>query len=368
MRVLLAPDSYKGCLTSKEVCAAMTEGIKRFSKDIDVVQFPSSDGGEGFCDCMRNLYGGTIEKREVTYPLGDRGFTEFVFVSDTKTAFIELASASGLPLVPKEKRNILRAYTYGTGELICEAVKLGAKKIVIGLGGSATNDCGIGMLSAMGARFLTEDGYDLLPYPTSLEQVSRIDKSNMIDLTGIEFVAACDVKNPLCGVNGAAEVFSRQKGATDDEVRYLDAAALSFANALGIDPDLSGSGAAGGVGAAVLSVLGGSYVSGASLLVDSNAFKNAISTSDLVITGEGNSDAQTTFGKLVSVVATSAKNFGVKTFVLSGGLSDGYETLYDIGVSKCFSLTNNQYSVEYCIEHAYDLLVERTYQAVSSFR
>lgn len=366
MRVLLAPDSYKGCLTSKEVCAAMTEGIKRFSKDIDVVQFPSSDGGEGFCDCMRNLYGGTIEKREVTYPLGDRGLAEFVFVSDTKTAFIELASASGLPLVPKEKCNILRAYTYGTGELICEAVKLGAKKIVIGLGGSATNDCGIGMLSAMGVRFLTIDGFDLAPYPSSLNHIAHIDKSNMIDLSGVEFIAACDVKNPLCGKNGAAEVFSRQKGATDDEVRFLDSSALLFANALGIDPYLAGSGAAGGVGAAVLSVLGGSYVSGASLLVDSDAFKKAISVSDIVITGEGNSDAQTAFGKLVSVVANSAKKFGVKTYVISGGLSDGYEALYDTGVEKCFSLTNNQYSVEYCIEHAYDLIVERTYQAISA--
>ena len=359
MRVLLAPDSYKGCLTSKEVCAAITEGIKKVSDKIDVVQFPSSDGGEGFCDCMRNIYGGDLIKREVSFPLGDRGIAEFVFNNDTKTAFIELASASGLPLVPKDQRNILAANTYGTGELICEAVKLGATDIIIGLGGSATNDCGIGMLSAMGMRFLDQDGYDLIPCPTSLNLVKSVDKSNMIDISNVRFTAACDVKNPLCGKNGAAEVFSRQKGASDEEVLLLDTWARSFASALGIDPAVSGSGAAGGVGAAVLSVLGGTYVSGASLLVNAEEFKNSLASSDLLITGEGNSDYQTAFGKLVSVVVTSAKNSSVRSIVLSGGLSNGYESLYDIGVDECYSLVSERYDVDYCIEHAYELIVEK---------
>ena len=367
MRVMLAPDSYKGCLTSKEVCAAITEGIKNVSDSIDVVQFPSSDGGEGFCDCMRNIYGGDFIKREVTYPLGNRGFAEFVLNKETKTAFIELASASGLPLVPKEERNILVANTYGTGELICEAINLGATNIVIGLGGSATNDCGIGMLSAMGMRFLDEDGYDLIPRPTSMNFVKNVDKSKMIDLAGVKFTAACDVKNPLCGKNGAAEVFSRQKGASEDEVALLDAWARSFASALGIDPELSGSGAAGGVGAAVLSVLGGTYVSGASLLVNSDGFKNALACSDLLITGEGNSDYQTAYGKLVSVVVSSAKEAGVKSVVLSGGLSDGYEALYDIGVEECFSLVSEKYSVDYCIAHAYELLTVKAQEIISKY-
>ena len=362
MRVLLAPDSYKGCLTSKEVCAAMAEGIKLFSNDIDVVQFPSSDGGEGFCDCMRNIYGGDGYKREVTYPLGDRGSAEFVYNRDSKTAFVELASASGLPLVPKEKRSILKASTYGTGELICEALKLGAKKIIIGLGGSATNDCGIGMLFAMGVRFLTKDGCSLMPYPKSLDQVVRIDKSQMVDLSGVELIAACDVKNPLCGLNGAADVFSRQKGASDDEVRYLDKSALTFARALGIDPDLPGSGAAGGVGAAILSILGGKYVSGASLLVDSDSFCKAVSSSDVLLTGEGNTDSQTAFGKLVSVVISSAKNHNTKSIVISGGLSDGYESLYQLGVSECYSLVSDEHDVSYCIEHAYEMIKEKTYE------
>lgn len=367
MRVLLAPDSYKGCLSSKEVCAAMTEGIKKVSEDIDVVQFPSSDGGEGFCDCMRNIYGGEIVKREVTYPLGERANAEFVYNEKNKTAFIELASASGLTLVPKDKRDILNSTTYGTGELICEAISLGAKHIVVGLGGSATNDCGIGMLSAMGMRFYTEDGYELMPRVVSLEQVKRVDKSNMIDLNGIDFTAACDVKNTLCGENGAAEVFSRQKGASEDEVRYLDAAAYLFASALGIDPDVSGSGAAGGVGAAILSVLGGKYVSGASLLVNSDEFNRALSCTDLLITGEGNTDFQTAFGKLVSVVVSSAKDAGVKSVVLSGGLSDGYKSLYDIGVSECYSLVSEKYDVDYCIEHAYQLLIEKTTEIIAKY-
>ncbi len=360
MRVLLAPDSYKGCLTSKEVCEAMTRGINKVSKDIQVVQFPSSDGGEGFCDCMKNIYGGETLKKEVTYPLGNRGTAEFVYNSKTQTAFIELAAASGLPLVPKEQRNILLASTYGTGELICEAIKLGATNIIVGLGGSATNDCGIGMLAAMGMRFLDENGEELKPIAASMNKVKSADRTNMIDLSRITFTAACDVKNPLCGKNGAAEVFSRQKGASEDDVKFLDLSALSFATAVGIDPNLSGSGAAGGVGAAILSVLNGRYVSGASLLVNSNEFKKALTCSDLLITGEGNSDSQTAFGKLVSVVVTAAKNTGVKSVVLSGGLSDGYESLYDIGANECYSLVSDEYSVDYCITHAYELLVEKT--------
>ncbi len=366
MRVLLAPDSYKGCLTSKEVCAAMIEGIKSYSDSIDVLQFPSSDGGEGFCDCMRNIYGGTVHKREVMFPLGDLGLAEFVYNEETQTAFVELASASGLPLVPNDKRNILKSTTYGTGELICEALKLGAKTIIIGLGGSATNDCGIGMLHAMGISFLTEDGHSLIPRPTSLGQIARIDKSNMVDLSGVKIIAACDVTNPLCGENGAAEIFSRQKGASEEEVKYLDSAALSFSKALGIDPDLAGSGAAGGVGAAILSILGGTYLSGASLLVESRAFSDALSSSDLLITGEGNSDAQTAYGKLVSVVLTSAKKQDVRSIVISGGLSAGYESLYDIGATECHSLVSDKYDVEYCIEHAYELIKNKTYSVLKA--
>lgn len=360
MKVLLAPDSYKGCLSSKEVCAAMSEGIKKISDNIDVLQFPSSDGGEGFCDCMRNIFGGEIIEREVTYPLGNKGKASFVFCKETKTAYIELASASGLMLVPKEKRDILRSSTLGTGELIREAIKLGANTVTVGLGGSATNDCGMGILYALGMRFMDSAGFELKPNALSMARVSYVDRSHFTDVSGIEFIAACDVKNPLCGEHGAAEIFSRQKGATDEDVRFLDKAAENFAKRLGIDPQISGAGAAGGAGAALIAVLGAHYVSGASLLVNSDSFKNALADCDLLITGEGNTDKQTSYGKLVSVVLNAAKSENLPAYVLSGGLSEGYELLKECGAMDLYSLIDKDHDVEYCINHAYEMIVRKT--------
>lgn len=368
MRVLLAPDSFKGCLSSVEVCNAVEAGIKLADKEIDVVQFPSSDGGEGFCDCMRNIFGGEAVTKEVTFPLGNKGLAEFIYNRGTKTAYIELASASGLPLVPEERRNIMASSTLGTGELIISAIELGATTIVLGLGGSATNDCGIGILYALGMRFFDANRNELLPNAESLDKVVRVDKEGMLDLSGIEFIAACDVKNPLCGRNGAAEVFSRQKGANEEEVKRLDKACLSFASVLGIDPDIPGSGAAGGVGAAVLSMLNGRYVSGATMITDSKAFDAALAESDLLITGEGNTDAQTSCGKLVSVILASAQRAGIPSIVLSGGLSEGYESLSGLGAIGFYALKSDDVTLEYCITHARELLAEKACQIIREYK
>lgn len=365
MNILLAPDSFKGCLTSVEVCHALNEGIKKYSNRINVMQFPSSDGGEGFCDSMRNIYGGKLIEREVKFPLGNLGTAHFVFDEDKNTAFIELAEASGLSRVPEDKRNILVSSTFGTGELIKAAIDLGANKVYIGLGGSATNDCGIGMLAALGMRFLDKECNPLIPVAKSLPLVASVDKSEMPDLSNVEFIAACDVKNPLCGKNGAAEVFSRQKGATDAEVAFLDEAARSFAGVMGIDPELSGSGAAGGVGAAVLSVLGGRYVSGASLLVDSAEFQKALSASDILITGEGNTDAQTAFGKLVGVIVDEATKKRVRAFIISGGLSQGFETMFSLGAEMVFSLCDENHDKDYCIKNAASLLSKKAFELLT---
>ncbi len=368
MNILLAPDSFKGCLTSAEVCAAISEGILKYSKDINIMQFPSSDGGEGFCDCMHNLFGGERIKREVTYPLGDRGFAEFVFNRQKRTAYIEMASASGLALVPPDKRNVLKASTYGTGELIKAAIALGADRIVIGLGGSATNDCGMGMLAALGMKFFDFEGSELYPCGESLACVRSFDKSGMLDVSHTEIIAACDVKNPLCGEYGAAQIFSRQKGASEAEVLLLDNGARSFASVLGIDPEIQGSGAAGGLGAAVLSVLGGSYISGASLLANSQEFQAALSKSDLLITGEGNTDAQSAFGKLVAVVAEAAYEKGVKVCIISGGLSDGYEMMFELGVERIDSLSENGEDIYYCIKNARRLISEKAFQLMNAYK
>ena len=337
----------------------MEKGIKTVDKDINVMQFPSSDGGEGFCDCMRNIFGGEVIVSDVSYPLGDMGKACFLYNSETKTAYIELASASGLTLVPENRRDILSASTLGTGQLIMSAIERGAKTVVVGLGGSATNDCGMGILYALGMRFLDSAGFELKPSARSMARVSYIIKENLIDLSSIKFVAACDVKNTLCGINGSAEVFSRQKGASEDEVKFLDKAAAHFASVLGIDPERQGAGAAGGVGAALLSLLNAEYVSGASLLVGSEAFEKALDKADLLITGEGNTDFQTAFGKLVSVVLAAAKERNVKSIVLSGGLSEGYEALRECGASDFVSLIDDKHNLEYCITHAQELLTEK---------
>ncbi len=355
-KILLAPDSFKGCLSSVEVCGALAKGIENFDKSIEVLQFPSSDGGEGFCDCMQKVFGGEKIRVEVSFPHGDKGSAEFVYDIASKTAYVEMASAAGLGLVTDCKSSIMCRNTYGVGELICKAVEQGAEKIVVGLGGSATNDCGVGMLSALGVRFFEENMIEVEPYPYRLCDIVCADKSNMIDLSGVSIVAACDVSNPLCGTNGAAEVFSRQKGATEEEVKLLDKYAASFAKAMGIDSKQKGFGAAGGVGAALVGVLNASYVSGASLLVESMQFNQAISEADLVITGEGNTDGQTANGKLVSVVAEAAKRASVKTIVISGGLSEGYELLTRYGVSDFYSLTERYSDKDYCIRHAKELL------------
>lgn len=358
MNILVAPDSFKGCLTSNEVCSAISMGAIKAHPNVKIMQIPSSDGGEGFCVSMKQIFGGEWIKREVTFPLGNKGIASYVYNNKNNTAYIELASAAGLSLVAKEERNPLSSTTYGVGELILSAISLGAKNIVVGLGGSATNDCGIGILSALGMRFLDKDGNALSPIPISLPKIYSVDNSQMINLSGVKFTAACDVRNPLCGNDGAAEVYARQKGASDLDVQLLDSYALRFADILGIDPNIEGAGAAGGVGAALLSVLGATYVSGAALLTSSDYFQNAIKMADVVITGEGNTDKQTLCGKLVSVVANAANVYNVPVVVLSGGLSDGYNKLSRYGVKSFYSLKKENMSLEYCINNAYDLLVK----------
>lgn len=365
--LLVAPDSFKGCLSSSEVCSAISIGAKAVDESINVMQFPSSDGGEGFCFCMKNIFGGDIIETDVAYPLGNRGKAEFVFNKDTSTAYLELSSASGLSLVDKEKRNIMNATTYGFGELIRESVSLGAKTIIMGLGGSATNDCGIGLLSALGIRFLDKFKNELKAVPNSLSEIKFIDKTEMIDMSNVKLIAACDVKNPLCGENGAARIFAKQKGANESEIEWLDNASKTFASTVGIDSFQSGFGAAGGVGFALMGFLNAEYVSGARLLTESKAFIEALSKADLVITGEGNTDRQTSFGKLPAIVSQKAKTFGVPCILISGGLSDGFEEIYNCGVVKCYSLSKDHADKQYCIDNAFELLKKITYRAILEF-
>ena len=358
--VLLAPDSFKGCLSSAEVCAALEIGLKKSYHDIKTLAFPSSDGGEGFCACMQNLFGGSLITHPSFDPLGREIETSFIYNEDNKTAYIELAAASGLTLINEHERDIMRSSTYGTGVSVLKAIRLGAKTVYIGLGGSATNDCGMGLLSALGASFYDKDGVLLAPSAFNMSKVAYSDYSALREnIKDISFIAACDVKNRLCGKDGAAYVFARQKGASDEEVAFLDKALESFSLSASIDKDLDGAGAAGGTGAALRSVLHAEYVSGASLLVGSDKFKNALTVCDAVITGEGNTDSQSCFGKLVSVVANACKTACKRCIVISGGLSGDYNALKTCGVSEFHSLTDKHHSVAFCIDNAREMLAFR---------
>lgn len=356
MKVLIAIDSFKGSISSSDACLAAARGFAR-AGITDITSLPSSDGGEGFCVCMRSLFGGEVLHDTVAAPCGGQTDAGYVFDFASETAYVELACASGLTLVPEGKRDIMSASTLGTGELIKAAAAAGAKRIVIGLGGSATNDCGMGLLHALGVRFYGADGNVLVPCARSMPLVARADKTALRGYEGISFTAACDVTNPLCGENGAARVFARQKGASEREISLLDEYAASFAHAVGIDPLSAGAGAAGGTGGALISVLGAEFVSGASLLTGAERFRKALSGASLVLTGEGNTDGQTASGKLVCAVADAAKGAGVPCVAISGGLSSGCELLYSHGVTAMFSLCSRPASLEYCMENA-GLLME----------
>ncbi len=355
MKVLIAIDSYKGSVSSSDACLAAARGFER-AGITDITSLPSSDGGEGFCVCMHSLFGGDVLRETVTAPCGGHVDAEYIYDRESRTAYVELASASGLTLVPEDKRDIMSASTAGTGELINAAAFAGAKSIVIGLGGSATNDCGMGLLHALGVRFYGADGNSLAPCARSLPLVVRADKSALKEYEGISFTAACDVTNPLCGENGAARVFARQKGASERETALLDEYAASFAHTVGIDSLAAGAGAAGGAGGALISVLGARFVSGASLLTGAERFRTALSGASLVVTGEGNTDGQTASGKLVCAVANAAKKAGVPCVVISGGLSAGCELLYGRGVTAMFSICDRPASLEYCIKNAAALI------------
>lgn len=357
-KIVIAADSYKGCLSSERVCAAMRSGISRASPDAETKVFPSSDGGEGFCDCMKHLFGGIEISREVTFPDGRRGEAVYLLADNGKKAYIELASASGLCLVPRGKKDIMTATTFGTGELIKDAAARGAREIVVGLGGSATNDCGIGLLAALGMRFFDARGNELPPIPVSMPLISKVDEKDFIGLENIGITAACDVRNPLCGRNGAARVYAKQKGASETQIDLLELAAERLASLVGFDKAAEGAGAAGGTGFALMRFLHAEYVSGASLLVGSREFRESLKDASLVMTGEGHTDSQTGEGKLVNEIALAAKENRVPVAVLSGGISGDIRNLYSNGVTAVFSICKAPSALGYCIENASALITD----------
>ena len=328
MKILIAIDSFKGSLTSEEAGQAAQIAIQQTRPNIETEIIPIADGGEGMLSVMQKAIGGTMHTLLVHNPLMEIIPASYGISSDRKTAFIEMANASGLTLIPEEKRDPLKTTTYGTGELIRDALENGCTEIIIGIGGSATNDAGIGMLQALGYRFLDKQGNALGQGGEMMGEVVHIDISRKHrKLKNAHFIVACDVQNPFYGPDGAAYVYARQKGADERTIAELDRGMQHFAKVLqrwtGMDIGLTaGSGAAGGMGGGMMALLGAELKSGADLLLDISRFDERIADADLIITGEGRIDKQSLMGKIPGKILQRAQAHGIPVIAIAGSVEE----------------------------------------------
>ena len=355
MKVVIAPDSYKGCLSALEVAKAMERGVLSVFPSAEVRKIPIADGGEGTVAALVTATNGQLRQAEVTDPLGNKISAHWGVLGDGRTAVIEMAAASGLPLVPKEKRDPRVTTTYGTGELIKAALAEGLAKIIIGIGGSATNDGGTGMARALGVRFLDASGQEVAAGGGSLAEICQIDTTGLDPrLKNTEIVVACDVDNPLCGTRGASAVFGPQKGATPEMVQQLDAGLAKYAScarqATGRDvAEKAGAGAAGGLGAGLMFFTPAQLKPGVEIVLDAVGFSDIVRDADFVITGEGRTDFQTAFGKAPVGVAKVAKTHGAPVFCISGGLGEGADDVLAQGIDAVMSICDRPLSLEECM-------------------
>jgi len=362
MKIIICPDSFKGSLSASDAAAAIDAGVASAFSDAKRELIPLADGGEGTVDALTSVSGGQIINLEVAGPLGEPVQAYYGVMGDGKTAVIEMAAASGLDLVPSAKRDPRFTTTYGTGQLILDAYNRGYRSLIIGIGGSATNDAGTGALSALGVRFLDAHGQVLPPGGAALAHLSKIDTSAMkIDPSTLNIRVACDVTNPLVGPEGASVVYGPQKGASSEIVRELDDALRNFASIVERDLGITiantpGAGAAGGLGAGLMAFLDAHLESGIDIVLDVTRFDDRINDAHLILTGEGRVDRQTAFGKVISGVLKRAKRAGVPVVVIAGGVGEGSELLYPLGATGIFSIAPGPITLEESINSTRELL------------
>lgn len=362
MKIVVAPDSFKGSLSAVDVANAMEKGILSVFKDAQVVKLPIADGGEGTTETLVMATGGHFIKTNVMGPLGKTVEAVWGILGDGKTAVLEMAAASGITLIAKEERNPQITTTYGTGQLIKAALDQGIRKLIIGIGGSATNDGGSGMARALGVKFLDAEGQELPNGGAALTRLDRIDLSQLDQrLNETTILVASDVDNPLCGPHGASAVYGPQKGATPMMVEELDKALEHYAiiakNTMAEDVlERPGAGAAGGLGAGLMLFTPAQLRPGVKLVLDVIGFEEKVKQADFVITGEGRTDFQTAHGKAPVGVAQAARKYNIPTFCISGGLGQGCEEVYSQGIAGLLSIVPEPMDLEECINSADELI------------
>lgn len=369
MKILLAPDKFRGSLDATQVCEAMSAGIRMVSPTIEIVKLPMADGGEGTLDLLLWYSKGKKFNTEVKDPLGRPVNAEYGISADGETAFIEMATASGLRLLSSHERNPLLTSTYGTGELIKKAIEVGVKNIILGIGGSATTDAGVGMASALGWKFLDENDQELEPIGQNLVKIQRIiapDSSTQLP----NITVACDVTNPLYGKNGAAYIYGPQKGADEHAVSLLDKGLENLSNIFERDfnqnlSEIAGAGAAGGLGFGAMAFVGAELREGVKLLMDFCDFNQNLQGVDLIITGEGKIDNQTLQGKLIKGITDRANEAQIRVAAICGTLEVSPQELQTIGIQYATSILNRPMDLADALKYGYEGVQNATFYLVN---
>ena len=362
MKIIIAPDSFKGSLSAKAVADAIEIGIRRVVHDVEIIKVPMADGGEGTVQSLVDATGGRMVSLRVLDPLCREINSFYGILGDDKTAVIEMAAASGLPLLKEEERNPMITTTYGTGQLIKHALDMGCRNIILGIGGSATNDGGAGMATALGVKFLNEQGEEIGFGGGALGKLQSIDTSGIDKRIGLcKISVACDVSNPLTGLEGASYVFGPQKGADKTMVETLDENLKRYGQLLeqnlGISVlDIPGTGAAGGLGAGVLAFLNADLRKGVDIIIEATGLEGKLDGADLVITGEGMIDHQTIYGKTPYGVAKLAGKYKIPVVAIAGGIGNNIEVLYNNGFNSVFSIVDRPMTLKESIDRAQVLL------------
>ncbi|MBP9924932.1 MAG: glycerate kinase [Cyclobacteriaceae bacterium] len=364
MNILVAPDKFKGSLTAKEVCAAIESGLLKIDSSLSIKLIPMADGGEGTCELLTDHSKGSMISTEVCDPLFRKITASYGVSGDGSTAFIEMASASGLALLSKEERNPLKTSTYGTGELIADAITRGVNKIILTIGGSATNDAGLGMAAALGVKFLNQENETLAPIGENLVHLYKIQFDKFIlNNKKISFVVLCDVDNELYGKNGAAYVYAPQKGADEEAVQLLDWGLRNFEqiakSQCNQEVNFKGAGAAGGLGAGALLFLNAEFNSGIDFILKTLHVEEQINWADLIITGEGKMDVQTLSGKVVMGVAQLATKYGKPTIAIVGKNELAKKDMDTLGLKEVIALVNEKTNPAEAMRNAASLLSVR---------